>query len=183
MSEETSPVTPELTPTVGGVVLSAGTTEGLFSGASDAPVTEAAPEFVPIFRGKIDKHGVAMGTGRRKTAVARVRIKNGSGKIVINGRPLEQYFPVEKNRAAVLLPLIVSDAVGKYDITVRATGGGITGQSGAIVLGIARCLQILTPSLHKTLSDHGFLTRDSRMVERKKYGHKKARRSFQFSKR
>ncbi len=151
---------------------------------SGAPA-EAAPEphAAPTLRGRIDKFGVAMGTGRRKTAVARVRIRKGTGKFTINNRPLEDYFRVERNRALVNRPLEATEMVGHVDIWVRAQGGGTTGQVGAIVLGIARALQAMEPGLHVRLSEGGFLTRDGRMVERKKYGKKKARRSFQFSKR
>jgi small subunit ribosomal protein S9 len=146
---------------------------------------EAAPEThaAPTLRGRIDKFGVAMGTGRRKTAVARVRIRKGTGKFTVNNRPLEDYFRVERNRALVNRPLEATEMVGHVDIWVRAQGGGTTGQVGAIVLGIARALQAMEPGLHVRLSEGGFLTRDGRMVERKKYGKKKARRSFQFSKR
>jgi small subunit ribosomal protein S9 len=147
--------------------------------AEPAPTAHAAP----TLRGRIDKFGVAMGTGRRKTSVARVRIRRGSGKLTINNRPLEDYFRVERNRALVQRPLEATEMVGRVDIWVRTQGGGTTGQVGAIVLGIARALQVMEPGLHARLSEGGFLTRDGRMVERKKYGKKKARRSFQFSKR
>ncbi len=151
---------------------------------SGAPAEEAAkPLVAPTIRGRIDRFGVAMGTGRRKTAVARVRIRRGTGKLTINNLELKNYFHVERNRALVQRPLEVTEMVGKVDIWVRAQGGGTTGQVGAIVLGIARALQAMEPSLHPRLSEGGFLTRDGRMVERKKYGFKKARRSFQFSKR
>ncbi|MES2789470.1 MAG: 30S ribosomal protein S9 [Planctomycetota bacterium] len=162
--------------------LEAGSTENLFSGApSEAAAAE--PVFEPVLRGKLDKFGVAMGTGRRKTSVARVRIKPGSGQFSINGRTLEDFCCVEKHRETVMAPLKAADVVGKYDIWVRVEGGGITGQAGAMLLGISRALEVLNPSLHHMLSDGGFLTRDGRKVERKKYGFKKARRSFQFSKR
>lgn len=134
-------------------------------------------------RGKIDRFGTAMGTGRRKTAVARVRLREGNGALTINGRPLEDYFRVERDRSDIEAPLRATDMLGKVDVWVRANGGGPTGQAGAIVLGIARALEAMEPTLHPILSDGGFLTRDPRMVERKKYGFKKARRSFQFSKR
>ena len=152
---------------------------------SGAPADEeAAPAHEPrIARGKLDKFGIAMGTGRRKTAVARVRIKPGSGKFSVNDRELEDYFPVERYRLTVQAPLRDTDNMGKYDIWVRVNGGGPTGQSGAIVLGIARALEVLNPNLHEALRGGGYLSRDSRMVERKKFGFKKARRSFQFSKR
>jgi small subunit ribosomal protein S9 len=151
---------------------------------SGAPAGESAePKAAPKVRGRIDRFGAAMGTGRRKTSVARVRMQRGSGKITINDRALEDYFRVERNRALVEGPLAATDTLGKFDIWVRAQGGGTTGQVGAVVLGIARALQAMDPGLHARLSEGGFLTRDGRMVERKKYGRKKARRSFQFSKR
>lgn len=141
------------------------------------------PDYVPVLRGKIDRFGVAMGTGRRKTSVARVRIKDGAGKFLINGRELDAYFGVERDREMVQAPLKLAEKLGKVDVTIRVNGGGTTGQTGAIVLGIARALQVVDPTLHHRLSEAGYLTRDGRMVERKKYGLRKARRSFQFSKR
>jgi len=141
------------------------------------------PEYVPILRGKVDRFGVAMGTGRRKTSVARVRIKEGSGQFLINGRSLGTYFGVERDREMVQAPLKLADKLGKVDITIRVNGGGTTGQTGAIILGISRALEVVDPALHFKLAEAGFLTRDDRMVERKKYGLRKARRSFQFSKR
>lgn len=144
---------------------------------------DAAPVFEPNIRGKVDRFGVAWGTGRRKTSVARVRIKEGSGSISVNGRSLEDYFPIERDRAMIFAPLHATDTFGKVDIIVTVQGGGPTGQTGAVVLGIARALQARNPSHHSILSEGGFLTRDSRMVERKKYGKAGARRSFQFSKR
>jgi small subunit ribosomal protein S9 len=152
-------------------------------GSESVESAEPAPHFDPIIRGKIDRFGVAWGTGRRKTAVARVRVKDGSGKCVVNGRPVEEYFPVERDLGMIQAPLKATDTLGKVDIEVSVEGGGPTGQTGAVVLGIARALQAKNPQLHPMLSEGGFLTRDSRMVERKKYGKKKARRSFQFSKR
>ena len=150
----------------------------------DGPPAE--PEEVrvaSVIRGKIDKFGVAMGTGRRKTSVARVRISDGDGKLTINGRELEEYFTTDRHWSDILSPLKATETFGKVDVWVRVNGGGTTGQAGAIVLGIARALQAKNPTLHHTLSSGGYLTRDSRMVERKKPGLRKARRSFQFSKR
>ena len=144
---------------------------------------EVRPRPKPIIRGKIDKFGVAMGTGRRKTSVARVRLKKGNGAMTINGRSLEDFLTLERDRKMVQAPLVTADQLGKLDVWVRVNGGGTTGQTGAIVLGIARALQAVDPELHYQLADAGYLTRDSRMVERKKYGFKKARKSFQFSKR
>ncbi|MBQ18758.1 MAG: 30S ribosomal protein S9 [Planctomycetaceae bacterium] len=126
---------------------------------------------------------MAIGTGRRKTSVARVRIKDGDGGMEINGRSLEEYFQIERDQLVVQAPLKATETLGDVDVWVRVNGGGTTGQAGAIVLGIARALQARNPDLHEALSDGGYLTRDGRMVERKKYGYKKARKSFQFSKR
>ena len=152
-----------------------------FGGTADGTPEVTRP--APTLRGKVDRFGVAMGTGRRKTGVARVRISDGTGKFVINGRTLEQYVVVERDRLEILAPLKITEMFGKVDISVNVVGGGPTGQAGAIILGIARALQAKNPVLHPTLAEGGYLTRDPRMVERKKYGHKKARRSFQFSKR
>jgi len=136
-----------------------------------------------LIRGKIDRHGVAIGTGRRKTSVARVRIIDGDGAMTINGRVLDDYFQIERDRLLIEAPLKATETYGSVDVWVRVNGGGLTGQAGAIVLGIARALQAKNPDLHEVLSSGGYLTRDGRMVERKKYGYKKARKSFQFSKR
>jgi small subunit ribosomal protein S9 len=144
---------------------------------------EEGPRLPTTLRGRVEKDGTAIGTGRRKTAVARVRLRKGSGKITVNDRPFEEYFPVERQRLMIEAPLQKTGMLGKVDIAVRASGGGVNGQAGAMILGIARAIQALEPEQHGPLSDGGFLTRDDRMVERKKYGHKKARRSFQFSKR
>jgi small subunit ribosomal protein S9 len=143
-----------------------------------------------------------LGTGRRKTAVARVRLAEGSGKIAINGRPLDDYFTEIKDRNAVIGPLQLAEMSNRLDLIVTVQGGGFTGQAGAICQGIARALKTMfgldtapaaTPSedgvadtgggLAKRLRDSGFLTRDGRMKERKKYGRKGARKAFQFSKR
>lgn len=121
--------------------------------------------------------------GRRKTAIARVKIVDGSGKIVINEKPLEKYFSIEVLRSEVLKPFEVTNTAGRYDVRVNVEGGGATGQAGAIKLGIARSLVAIDEDLRTPLRNHGLLTRDPRMVERKKYGQKKARKRFQFSKR
>jgi small subunit ribosomal protein S9 len=122
-------------------------------------------------------------TGRRKTSVARVYMTPGSGKIVINRLPIDEYFRRKTLELVVRQPLELVNAMGQYDILAFVSGGGWTGQAGAVKLGIARCLTKNNDKLIKALSDAGFLTRDARKVERKKYGHKKARKSFQFSKR
>lgn len=122
-------------------------------------------------------------TGRRKTSVAQVRLMPGKGKITINKREFENYFPVDTNRIAVMKPLEVTENIGKFDISVTVRGGGSTGQTGAVQLGIARALVEYDEELRHALREHHLLTRDPRMVERKKYGQKKARKRFQFSKR
>ncbi|WP_423838991.1 30S ribosomal protein S9 [Symmachiella dynata] len=136
-----------------------------------------------VIRGHLDKFGVAWGTGRRKSSVARVRVREGNGNVTINGRPLDEYFHVERDRHTVGAPLEATSMTDSVDVIVNVKGGGTTGQAGAIMLGVARALQVMNPELHETLSAGHYLTRDSRMVERKKYGLKKARKSFQFSKR
>jgi small subunit ribosomal protein S9 len=123
------------------------------------------------------------GTGRRKTSVARVRIARGTGKIIINNRPFEDYFPREQDRVEVLAPLRVTRTAAKYNILAGIRGGGPTGQAGALSLGIARALIKVDTKLEESLREHGLLTRDSRMKERKKYGQRGARAKFQFSKR
>lgn len=155
----------------------------LGQGGAPVAVEEVKPRLPTLVRGKIDKNGDATGTGRRKTAVARVRMKDGSGIITINGRPLDEYCVTQRDRNSVTAPLRATDTFGKVDVSAKTHGGGPTGQAEAIMLGIARALQAKNPLLHGILADGGFLTRDSRMVERKKYGFKKARKSFQFSKR
>jgi len=125
----------------------------------------------------------SLGTGRRKTAVARVRIRPGQGKIAINGRSLDDYFNNVQHRNAVLAPLLETGKKETVDVIIRVSGGGITGQSGACKLGIARALRMFDAGLYEILKDRNLLTRDSRMVERKKFGLRKARRATQFSKR
>jgi small subunit ribosomal protein S9 len=129
------------------------------------------------------KEAAAYGTGRRKNAVARVWLSRGNGKIVVNGKPLEQYFARPVLRMIINQPFGVVDRIGNFDIHCSVVGGGLSGQAGAVRLGISRALDAYDTAFHKPLRKGGFLTRDSRVVERKKYGHKKARRSFQFSKR
>ncbi|MFN3780578.1 MAG: 30S ribosomal protein S9 [Candidatus Kapaibacteriota bacterium] len=124
-----------------------------------------------------------IGTGRRKTSVSQVRLYPGTGKITVNNRPFEDYFPVEFHRIQIIKPLEVTNTLGKFDVAVKVSGGGISGQAGATQLGIARALVNFEESFKQTLKDFGLLTRDPRMVERKKYGQKKARKRFQFSKR
>jgi len=122
-------------------------------------------------------------TGRRKTAIARIRVKPGTGKILCNGVDYKDYFKRKTLAAVVLKPLEATGKTSQYDILANLSGGGLSGQAGALRYSIARAIDDLTPSLRKTLKSQGLLTRDSRKVQRKLYGHKKARKSFQFSKR
>ena len=124
-----------------------------------------------------------MGTGRRKTSVARVRLVAGSGNIVVNGQPVEEYFPTPVQQTIVKQPLEATKTAGKFDVLVKVEGGGMSGQAGAVRHGIARALLKADESLRPILRKFGYLTRDPRMKERKKYGLKKARRAPQFSKR
>ncbi|HHT9137709.1 MAG: 30S ribosomal protein S9 [Candidatus Brocadiales bacterium] len=123
------------------------------------------------------------GTGRRKTSIARVRIKKGNGKILVNDKELDSYFPLDRERGMVRTPLKTTKTLGEFDVLANVKGGGLTGQAGAISLGIARALSKSDSNLVESLRDGGFLTRDSRMKERKKYGQKGARKSFQWTKR
>jgi small subunit ribosomal protein S9 len=132
---------------------------------------------------KDERTGEALGTGRRKTSVARVRIKAGDGSISINGRALDEYFPAEQDRRRVLAPLESTGVRASVVVSINVSGGGLTGQSGACLMGIARALMSYDANTFATLRDGGFLTRDSRMKERKHYGLRGARRGTQFSKR
>ena len=125
----------------------------------------------------------AISTGRRKEAVARVRLFPGSGKILVNGKPAEEYFPRQPLQAMLHQPLKAANAEGRFDIVATVIGGGTSGQAGAIRHGIARALSVSDESARPKLHKEGLLTRDPRMKERKKYGHKRARKSFQYSKR
>jgi small subunit ribosomal protein S9 len=124
-----------------------------------------------------------LGTGRRKTSVARVRLATGSGKITVNGRTFETYFPTESLRQIVNQPFQATESLGRYDVRINVTGGGPVGQAGAVRHGIARALLGVDINLRPTLKSNGYLTRDPRMKERKKYGQPGARKRFQFSKR
>ncbi|NET71235.1 MAG: 30S ribosomal protein S9 [Sphaerospermopsis sp. SIO1G2] len=132
---------------------------------------------------KVDDLGRSYGTGRRKDAVARVWVKLGSGKVTINGRELDRYFARPVLRMIINQPFNALDRDNKFDVYATVKGGGLSGQAGAIRHGISRALDNFSPEFHSILRKGGFLTRDSRVVERKKYGRAKARRSFQFSKR
>jgi len=132
---------------------------------------------------KKDKFGRSYATGRRKNASARVWIKHGTGKMTVNGREIGKYFARPTYLMLIDQPFEATKTKGHFDVFSTVKGGGLSGQAGAIRHGISKALDLFDPTLHKTLRQGGYLTRDSRVVERKKYGHKKARRSFQFSKR
>jgi small subunit ribosomal protein S9 len=137
----------------------------------------------PLPEKKVDELGRAYATGKRKNAVARVWLKAGSGAIKINGKNSNDYFARPVLRMLINQPLVAADRVDQFDVICSVTGGGLSGQAGAIRHGISKCLVSYEPEVKKALKPGGFLTRDSRVVERKKYGRAKARRSFQFSKR
>jgi small subunit ribosomal protein S9 len=146
------------------------------------PTQSAAPE-APVHVQKLDAQGRAYATGKRKDAVARVWIKPGPGQITVNQRPVDVYFARPVLRMILQQPLQIANRIGQYDIVVTVDGGGLSGQAGAVRHGLAKALTYYEPDLRPALKKEGFLTRDPRVVERKKYGKKKARRSFQFSKR
>ncbi len=146
------------------------------------PAQPAAPD-APVYVQKIDAQGRAYATGKRKDAVARVWIKPGAGKIVVNTREVEVYFARPVLRMLIQQPLVAAARAGQYDVICTVAGGGLSGQAGAVRHGISKALTYFEPDLRGALKRGGFLTRDSRVVERKKYGRMKARRSFQFSKR
>ncbi|HHB83053.1 MAG TPA: 30S ribosomal protein S9 [Devosia sp.] len=145
-------------------------------------VASDAPEAV-VYVQKLDEHGRAYATGKRKDAVARVWIKPGSGRITINGRDFETYFARPVLRLVLQQPIVAAERTDQYDIVATVSGGGLSGQAGAVRHGLSKALVAFEPALRPVLKKGGFLTRDSRVVERKKYGKAKARRSFQFSKR
>ncbi len=148
-----------------------------------ANINASAQPDAPVHVQKLDAQGRAYATGKRKDAVARVWIKPGSGKITVNGRAFDAYFARPVLRMIVQQPLGIVSRTNQYDLTVTVAGGGLSGQAGAVRHGLSKALTYFEPELRGPLKREGFLTRDSRVVERKKYGHKKARRSFQFSKR
>ena len=176
----------------GEVSTSAGEAEEAASGASDegegeageSPVAEAGVEVVaPVYEAKHDKLGRSYSTGKRKTSVVRVWVKPGKGEIKVNGKTLEKYFSREVLSMIVRQPLEKASCEGMFDVMATAKGGGLSGQAGALRHGISRALYLFDPTYRPALKKAGFLTRDARIVERKKYGKPKARKSFQFSKR
>lgn len=158
--------------------------------AAEAPEAEAPaeiapppPEQAPLREQQLDKQGRAYATGRRKDAIARVWLKPGSGRILVNGREQEVYFARPSLRLVINQPFDIADRRGQYDVVATVKGGGLSGQAGAVKHGISQALTRFEPALRTAVKQAGFLTRDPRVVERKKYGRAKARRSFQFSKR
>jgi small subunit ribosomal protein S9 len=147
-----------------------------------AALKPAAPE-APKYVQKLDKQGRAYASGKRKNAVARVWIKPGGGKVTINAKPVETFFARPVLRMLIQQPLVAANRQGQYDVVCTVSGGGLSGQAGAVRHGISKALTHYEPDLRAVLKRNGFLTRDPRVVERKKYGRAKARRSFQFSKR
>lgn len=143
----------------------------------------AAEEAAPVHVQKLDEQGRAYATGKRKDAIARVWIKPGSGRITINKRDFDKYFARPVLQMVLRQPIVAANRNGQYDVVATVSGGGLSGQAGAVRHGISKALTYFEPELRSVLKKGGFLTRDSRVVERKKYGKAKARKSFQFSKR
>jgi small subunit ribosomal protein S9 len=155
------------------------TSLGDLGSAMGVPAAAAPAPLAP----KLDARGRAYATGRRKDAVARVWLKRGAGRIVVNGKPMDTYFARSTLQMMIQQPLVASNRRDQFDIECTVSGGGLSGQAGALRHGISRALTYFEPDLRAVLKKGGFMTRDSRAVERKKYGRAKARRSFQFSKR
>jgi small subunit ribosomal protein S9 len=147
------------------------------------PTAAGTAPAAPVHVQKLDKQGRAYATGKRKNAVARVWIKPGSGKVTVNGKDFSAYFARPVLQMVVQQPVVAANRTGQFDVIATVAGGGLSGQAGAVRHGISKALTYYEPGLRAVLKPGGFLTRDSRVVERKKYGKAKARRSFQFSKR
>ena len=154
-------------------------------GEAEAPAAETVSNEppAPVYEQKLDKFGRAYATGKRKNAIARVWIKPGNGKITVNGREFKTYFARPVLQLIIHQPILAAERKDQYDIVCTVKGGGLSGQAGAVRHGVSKALTYFEPSLRGVLKKGGFLTRDSRVVERKKYGKAKARKSFQFSKR
>jgi small subunit ribosomal protein S9 len=146
-------------------------------------IQASTPSAAPVHVQKLDAKGRAYATGKRKDAVARVWVRPGSGRIVVNDKEFAAYFARPVLQMIVQQPIIAANRNGQYDVNATVSGGGLSGQAGALRHGISKALTLYEPELRAVLKKGGFLTRDSRVVERKKYGRRKARRSFQFSKR
>ena len=152
----------------------------------DAPAVDpglANNEAAPVYEQKRDELGRSYATGKRKDAIARVWVKPGTGKITVNGREVEKYFARPVLRMVINQPFTVANVAGQFDVMCTVKGGGLSGQAGAVRHGISKALSLYDPAMRPSLKKAGFITRDPRVVERKKYGKAKARRSFQFSKR
>jgi small subunit ribosomal protein S9 len=177
--------TPEPAPRAAGTFQGLASLRQAMSTAARAPAAPAAPIPVAVIdvQPQIDEQGRAYATGKRKNAVARVWIRPGNGKIEVNGRDSPVYFARPVLRMLINQPFLVADRMGQFDVWATVKGGGLSGQAGAVRHGISKALTCYEPGLRPALKHGGFLTRDSRVVERKKYGKAKARRSFQFSKR
>ena len=182
---DAAPEVPEVAPTPASNTVT--DLADLGSIAGDAPQGDAAViaqrAEVPLREQQLDKQGRAYATGRRKDATARVWVKPGTGKVTVNGRDQEAYFARPTLRLIIDQPFTITERQGQYDVIATVKGGGLSGQAGAVKHGIAQALTKYEPALRSTVKAAGFLTRDSRVVERKKFGRAKARKSFQFSKR
>ena len=175
MSDETT--------TISGTISDLADLKDITAGVPQGDAAEIARVAMPLSEREIDAQGRSYATGRRKDAVARVWVKPGTGKITVNGRDQELYFARPTLRLVINQPFTITERDGQYDVIATVRGGGLSGQAGAVKHGIAQALTKYEPELRSTVKAAGFLTRDSRVVERKKYGKAKARRSFQFSKR
>lgn len=184
--DETNPEASDATSTPDGTFEDAGSAAAALAAAMGAGDGAAEAEEAPVVELSAPaepKYGYIWGTGRRKRAVARVRIRTGDGKFVVNGKDMKEFFCTHEARMTANGPMEATETMGKYDVFVNVLGGGITGQAGATALGLGRALKGAEPQLEVALREGGFLTRDSRMKERKKYGLRGARRAYQFSKR
>ncbi|MEP3233919.1 MAG: 30S ribosomal protein S9 [Hyphomicrobiales bacterium] len=157
--------------------------EDLGEAVNAAPAMDDEQQAAPVYVQKLDAHGRSYATGKRKDAIARVWVKPGAGKITVNGKDMDKYFARPVLQLIINQPLELVDRKTQYDIIATVSGGGLSGQAGAVRHGLSLALTRFEPELRSPLKKGGFLTRDSRVVERKKYGRAKARRSFQFSKR
>jgi len=157
--------------------------EDLGEAVNAAPAMDDEQQAAPVYVQKLDAHGRSYATGKRKDAIARVWVKPGAGKITVNGKDMDKYFARPVLQLIINQPLELVDRKTQYDIVATVSGGGLSGQAGAVRHGLSLALTRFEPELRSPLKKGGFLTRDSRVVERKKYGRAKARRSFQFSKR
>ncbi len=183
MTDETEVVTEETVVPAEANLVATGSEEAAPSGLEALGALKEEQEVVLVREPKLDAFGRAYATGKRKNAIARVWIKPGAGRITVNGREVETYFARPVLRMLIGQPFDVAERVDSFDVVCTVTGGGLSGQAGAVRHGISKALTYFEPGLRTALKKGGFLTRDPRVVERKKYGRAKARRSFQFSKR